>query len=270
MRGVPLLLALLLLWPLPAHGQRLTVRVVDEAARRPLAEVSVTLLAADSTALGVTATDPDGFFQLRLPGPGEYRLLLGRIGYAPVIQHVTAGSADLSLPAIRMQANTVLLDTLRAEGRRRRRDIDTGLGLRRFNTIAGARLAWLERVGASGQALVRELGAGLRVRPVGASDYCVESTRSIRSLGASRGCSWVAVIIDDVTVGHPEDCRSNKNCFVAHFFRTFRADEWESIQYVSPLHGGYRYGFAAGANGAILVYTRGFGPLKDPARNAYR
>lgn len=267
MRFVRTLFLLLLAAPAPADAQRIVARVVDSESRSPLTGVTVTLLRADSTAAATTATRDDGFFLMVAPAEGEYRLLLERIGYASRMQSVTVGAADVSLPAISMTLRAVPLEEVEASARRARPDTATGVGQRSSHLIAGERLARLALLGVSGQGLVRELGGGLRARNMG-QGYCVESTRRTMSLSPNRPrCEWVSVIIDGVLVGDPAECTRVPQCFLVHFFRNFRAHEWESIEYLPPLQAGQRYGMISSGAGAIAVWTRGLGPYRSAARD---
>jgi hypothetical protein len=87
--------------------------------------------------------------------------------------------------------------------------------------------------------------------------------------GPRNTCEWVAVIIDGSLAGDPAECAGARatTCVVAQFFRSLRADEWESIEYLPPLAAGQRYGMVASGAGAVAVWTRGLGPHRSIARD---
>jgi hypothetical protein len=132
--------------------------------------------------------------------------------------------------------------------------------------VAGERLAELEQVGASMDAAVRQLGAGLRVRHLLFRDMvrgktCVEMTRRLPSfrLEARRGgadqCDMVAIVLDGVTIPDPLE-----------FFQHQSLRDYESIEYVPGPEAGTLYGMEAGASGALVLWTRGRGPHRSPQR----
>jgi hypothetical protein len=49
--------------------------------------------------------------------------------------------------------------------------------------------------------------------------------------------------------------------------RTPGLADYESIEYLTPVEAGHRYGMQASAKGAIVIWTRGRGPNASVARN---
>jgi hypothetical protein len=255
-----------------AFAQQIRGRVVDEQSRSAIVEASVTLYAAADTApVGRAGTADDGFFSLKAPGPGEYRVVVERIGYAPAERQVTLDTRqELVVPAFVLQSRAVPLDPVDvvSEARAIPDSATYAVGFRRpSHLVAGERLAELEQVGASMDAAVRQLGAGLRVRHLLFRDMvrgktCVEITRRLPSfrLGARSGgadtCDMVAIVLDGVTIPDP-----------LAFFQHQSLRDYESIEYVPAPEAGTLFGMEASAKGALVLWTRGRGPHRSPQRS---
>jgi hypothetical protein len=252
-----------------AHAQQIRGRVIDEPSRSPIFEATVTLYAIADTALVDRAgTAADGFFTLRAPGPGEYRIVAERIGFAPLERMVRLGTQrELVVPAFVLQSQAIALDPVRADARGRADSASVAAGFRRAShLVTGERLAMLERLGTSIDAAVRELGAGLRVRDLLVPGMtravtCVEITRRLPSFrggggAGTDGCDMVAIVLDGATVPDP-----------LGFFQHLQLREFESIEYVPAPDAGPLYGMEASAYGALVLWTRGKGPHRSQRRN---
>jgi hypothetical protein len=68
-------------------------------------------------------------------------------------------------------------------------------------------------------------------------------------------CEGVAVAVDDRLVAGQ----------AGEFLRTFSLEQVESVFYLRPSEATTRFG-TAGANGVILIYTRGNGPTVHPTQ----
>ena len=124
----------------------------------------------------------------------------------------------------------------------------------RSQVLAGDRLLALESAAASTLSVVTSL-PGLRRR--GTSRIpCIESTRSIIDLDNSRSCRMVVVLLDEVPVGTDILLQP--------------LSSFESVEYLPPADAGVRFGLEASAKGAILLYTRGFGPRRTSARDTLK
>src|SRR5438034_6614100 len=77
------LVAVNLLLAGPVHAQIVRGQVVDSVTGVPVGGGSAILLAADTTEVTRTVTDPQGLFLLRAPAAGEYRLRVDAAGYRP-------------------------------------------------------------------------------------------------------------------------------------------------------------------------------------------
>jgi hypothetical protein len=248
-----------------AHAQQIRGRVVDEQSRSALVESTVTLYAgADSTRIDRAGTAADGFFVLTARGPGQYRIVVERIGYSPAERDITlADQRELLVPAFVLRGEAIALDTITARGQATRQSATIDVGFRRAShLIAGARLAMLERTGTTVDAAVRQLGAGLRVREYHTIDMirvltCVELTRRLPSFrgGSSSGCDMVALVLDGMTIPDPFNA-----------YQDLRLRDIESIEYVPAAEAGLLYGMEASARGALVVWTRGRGPHRSEDR----
>jgi Carboxypeptidase regulatory-like domain len=96
-----------------AQAQVLRVHLVDEETRQPLAGVLVSALDAGGAMGPSVLSSGDGIATVRASGTGPYRLLIRRIGFAPVItEPITvpseAGQAlDVAVPVHRITLGTV-------------------------------------------------------------------------------------------------------------------------------------------------------------------
>lgn len=241
------------------NAQVLRGRVVESEQRRPLADVTVRLLRGDS-AVAEAGTDRQGYFQFEV-APGQYRVQAQRLGYTAAEQAVTVreGLREVLVPAMLLSSQAVRIESIEATARpeQRRGALDIPVASP-ANRITGARLHKLEQMGATPYAAIRELAAGVRIRtyvpPAGPPQTCVESTRRI-SFSAGGPCQNVAVILDGVHIGD------------ASFLKGVSLVDYESIEFLSGLEAGVRYGMEASSRGALMLWTRGGGPHRSAARN---
>ncbi|HSJ08622.1 MAG TPA: carboxypeptidase-like regulatory domain-containing protein [Longimicrobiales bacterium] len=260
-----ILLLAVLAAPLPADAQTLRGRVIADDTRQALAETTVHLLRGDA-AIAETATDAQGFYTFALPDTGAFRVRITRAGYAEVIQTVRASrpGADVTVPAAVMKQEAIRMETLEVTGEQAELAMHAGFPVARpMNRLAGERLAKLEKMGISTQSALRELGAGLRVRtytPRGRPpETCVETTRRTMTFSGGTGtgaCENVALIMDGIYIGEASH----------NVTRSLRVSDFESIEFLSPLEAGQRWGFEASARGALVIWTRGNGPHRSEAR----
>lgn len=69
----------------------------------------------------------------------------------------------------------------------------------------------------------------------------------------------VAIVVDGVNTGLRDRA-------AMLYLRSLDLLQFESIQYLSPMEAGFRYGLDAGERGALVLWTRGFGPFASEAR----
>jgi hypothetical protein len=237
---------------LPDHlvSQVVRGRAVDSATRRGIAEVTITILDRDSRAFSELATDSSGFFTARLAELGEFRFIASRLGFAPDTQVVSLRSADtVGLPAFLLRSSAIPLESVTAEVRARD---EAAVGFARTgHVVAGGGLADLDRQGARLTAVARDI-PGLRV--VG---WCIQSTRRFLDMRGAGGC--VVLVIDGIVMAHGP--------ILVRQTLSEPLSNWESVQYLTPVEAGSRFGLDASARGALLLWSRGRGPHVSEDRN---
>ena len=263
MRRVLLILCVLAALPVAAHAQQVRARIIDTDRRTPLTDVRVSVRDSAGTDHASAQTDRNGFFTIDSIAPGAYTLLAELDGYRTARQpFVVSGSTPLVLPAILLQSEAVALDPVRAEASvERAAEIGERDAIRPEFVLAGSRMAELEKVNASPAAIYRELGVRVRevVTPAGVM-FCLQSRRgpnSMRGGGGGSSCEQVAVAVDGVLIRDP-----------AMVLRTLKLGAWESIEYLSAVEAGARFGLhGSSSGGAILLWSRGSGPHRNAARD---
>jgi hypothetical protein len=105
--------------PAAAAAQVISGVVIEDGTDAPIAGALVELLEQGSRAAQRSATTAaGGEFRLALPGAGEYRLRISRIGYLPVTTAMyTLAAGDSIHERLSMPRAPVALDTLRVERR---------------------------------------------------------------------------------------------------------------------------------------------------------
>ena len=95
------------------------------------------------------------------------------------------------------------------------------------------------------------------MRDVGRRYTCIESRRGG---GGGRSCNMVAIVIDGVSI-YMKDAQA-----VLIFVSSLNLHHFESMEYLSPVDAGTRYGLDASARGALVLWHRGMGPYRSEAR----
>lgn len=262
MRRVLLILCVFAALPVAAHAQQVRARIIDADRRTPLTDVRVSVRDSAGTDHVSTRTDRNGFFTIDGIAPGAYTLLAELDGYRAVRQpFVVGGSTPLVLPAILLQSEAVALDPVRAEASvERAAELGERDATRGEFVLAGTRMAELEKVNASPAAVYRELGVRVReVQTAAGVMFCLQSRRGPNSMlgGGGGSCEQIAVAVDGVLIRDP-----------AMVLRTLKPGAWESIEYLSAIEAGARFGLhGSSSGGAILLWSRGSGPHRNAARD---
>lgn len=260
-------------WSLGVHegsAQEVRARVVDEQTRNAVVGAEAILLGPDSTELARATTGPDGFFQLAAPAPGTYTLRVESMSYSAQTRSVMLEEGQSVIPAFVLQVTAITLDTLQVDAERSVIAPQGVVGFSRpSHLVAGERMAMLERTGISFSSAVRELGGSVRVRDVMVGERhlpCIESRARVpsfneRRYGAGRGadCLMVAIIIDGSDTGLDGEP-------ALRFVQGLRISDYESMEYLSTVDAGTRYGLHAADRGALVLWTRGRGPHASEAR----
>lgn len=253
------------LLPSSVEAQQIRGRVVDEQTRQAVPGAVVSILRADSTVVTRAEAGTDGFFTIHLADPGSYVIGVESVGYWPLRRAIEVGAEDMLVPALVLTSQAIQLDSVGVE-------VEGGVAIERgvvgfaraSHVVAGERLAMLERQGIRFPSAIRDLGAGLRVREwidrFGVPHLCVESNRRIMSMGGGGGsegnCDWVALVIDGIPIGNEELTA-----------RSLNLQDFESVEFFTPVEAGNRFGLRASSTGALVLWTRGRGPHVSEERN---
>ena len=242
-------------------AQEIRGRVVDDASRRGLANATVLLMRSDSTVALRVGTDANGFFRLKPGSAGQYTIVIELLGYAQERRDVSFEGSDATVPAFVLRVEAVPVKPVEATATAEAKT-DKPAGFSRSSmVIAGSKMATLEEAGTPFKSAVRETGS-VEVKeyqtPAGLV-MCIQATRRAATFSAPAGrCAWPAIVLDGVLLS-PSD--------VQNIVRGLQIAELESIEFLPPVEAGQRYGLAASANGALVMWSRGRGPYRDSARN---
>lgn len=151
--------------PLPA--QVISGRVVDSETGQPVGLTAVILLDADRTPLVMSAAELNGRYRIEAPGPGEYYLVVERLGYfeneTPLFAVESEGEYGIDLE---MRSEPIRLDPLQVTVRNEELEdfltLELGLGmhpasLRGYRSIQGIRLEEAKREAEDNTDLLRRL-----------------------------------------------------------------------------------------------------------------
>ncbi|MFI5246688.1 MAG: carboxypeptidase-like regulatory domain-containing protein, partial [Gemmatimonadales bacterium] len=134
-----------------ASAQALRVRLADEETRQPLVGVLVSAIGAEGAMGPAVLSSSDGVATVRVAGAGPHRLLIRRIGFAPVT------TDPLTMPAepgttmdVVVPAHRITLGTIHVIGNQSCTD-------RTESPSAGAEAAWTDvRTALEASALTRD------------------------------------------------------------------------------------------------------------------
>jgi len=91
------------------HFRQISGIVTDASDNVPIPNVSVFIA---GTSIGTT-TDDNGYYKLRIPGEGSYRLTLSHVGYQPVFTEIKSGNqsiiADVALNIMELEEVTTTM-----------------------------------------------------------------------------------------------------------------------------------------------------------------
>lgn len=103
-RAVSSVLALSAICASTLDAQTLRGRIVDETNGQPVPTAGVSVLDLDQRNLASALADSLGRYVLVVPGPGQYRLLVERLGYSdfltPVLEVGSAEEYEVDLPLV--------------------------------------------------------------------------------------------------------------------------------------------------------------------------
>jgi Carboxypeptidase regulatory-like domain/TonB-dependent Receptor Plug Domain len=185
--------ALVLLAAAPAAAQTVHGRVIERGSDQPITAATVELRVGDMVRAR-TETDPDGQFDIEIPGAGDYRLSAARVGYVPLLsEQLRVGSLDSLDVLFHMTSDAVMLQPVEVTAGKR----FTAPQIESFYERATARRQgrFMTREQISGMRAVRTSDvlrrvAGISVRP---------TRRGQTSLRGRGGCEPL-VFIDGMQV----------------------------------------------------------------------
>ena len=188
--------------------------------------------------------------------PGDISCTQSTRATAPKSREVTVlEHGVITLPAFVLQVNLIALPPVNV-----RASTGGAPGASSFgndkHVLDGGRMALLEAHGASIFSAIRELGGGVIVKSERQHSACIESDRRFLDFQQKPGCMMVIVVLNGVVIGDG-----------GSLVGSMRLEDLESVEYLSPLDAGQRYGLDAAARGAIVLWTRGNGPHRSASRN---
>src|SRR6266481_9618998 len=97
----------------PAEAQVLAGTVLDSVSGKPIVGARILLLDSAGTAMKSLVTGSDGQFTFSIPHLGDYRLLIGRIGYPiSISKPFVFSSAFTARVSLSLPSNPITLDTV--------------------------------------------------------------------------------------------------------------------------------------------------------------
>jgi hypothetical protein len=95
------------------RAQQLAGVLLDSTSQEPIVGARLVLQDSTGVALQVSVTGTDGRFTFKLPGVGQYRLLVSRIGYPPITtKRFVVDSAFTARVSLSLPSNPITLDTV--------------------------------------------------------------------------------------------------------------------------------------------------------------
>jgi len=226
----------------------------------PVGGATVTLGDADLEAV----TDSDGAFVFEKLRPGTYQLRVQheRYGTRSRFVDLTAGPiVDLRLEMPAEDVITLEGITVEATARSPEGEVVRQAGTRR-DILAGETLARAEERGARVIDVLR-MTPGIRVAEgteeggVPFGTVCVELRRALRGIITGGDCQFPLLIVDGTRFAGDA---------AGEFLYTLNVADYESIEVISPMMAGVRFGLD-GSAGAIVMHSRGRGPYQTQHRN---
>lgn len=230
---------------LPAAGQTLTGRVLDEGTERPVGGAIVSLVDREGETREETVSDGEGRFRLVPPEAGQYVLATSAYGYesarSPLFELGLDGTARIELM---VRAAPVGLEGLEVEVER-----EAELFLRNFG-VAPATLSnrWIGRDEIDDMetpGLVKDVIRWQNIGGVSIDEYDASQNAPlcVRFMRRTRQC---AITVVDGIVVPPESA-----------FGVVATDV-EAIAVLDPVEATTFYG-TAGGGGAVMIWTRAGG-----------
>ncbi len=188
----------------PLRAQELAGVVSDSISQKPIVGARLVLLDSSGTAQAVTVTNSDGQFAFKLPGMGEYRLLVSRIGYPPITtRRFIVDAAFTARVSLSLPSTTLTLDTLTviAKGIERRLQYLADAGFYRRREVGFGHYLTRADIDKRDALIMSDLlhdMPGVRVTCTGAR-HCDVTMRAANSM-FMRGKCQPSVVLDGVVL----------------------------------------------------------------------
>jgi len=99
------------------RAQQLAGVLLDSMSQKPIVGARLVLQDSTGVALQVSVTGTDGRFKFKLPGVGQYRLLVSRIGYPSITtKRFIVDSAFTARVSLTLSSTPITLDTVTVVG----------------------------------------------------------------------------------------------------------------------------------------------------------
>ena len=102
-----------------AAQRTISGRITDAETKEPIPGASVFI---NGTTVGIT-TDTEGYYKLKIPGPGSYKLAVSHAGYQTVYKDIEPGQSAITLN-IEMNYHELKETIVTAKVKYRKEDID--------------------------------------------------------------------------------------------------------------------------------------------------
>jgi hypothetical protein len=248
------------------HAATVEGRLLDGETETPIPGAEIRLTSEDRRAL----TDAAGRFRFTRVTPGQTQFAVRRLGYeweSGAVEVPESSSMVLELRAApqAIELDAVVVRASSAEAREAR------ALTQETRVVWGDRLRLAEERTAPVSEVIRQFPS-LRIREgqyetVDGVEYgiCVEATRAMPRFAPPAEqqtrypwCEGIAVVVDGMV--------ATRGLEMLHALPIW---EVESIEFLPPL-GAIQWGDRAALNGALVIWTRGRGPHRDPSRNPPR
>jgi len=242
----------------PARAQTLTGVVLDSVSHAPVVGARILLLDSAGTAIKALTTSSDGQFTFSIPHLGDYRLLIGRIGYPiSISKPFVFSSAFTARVSLSLPSNPITLDTVTVVARQIERRmpylVDAGFYKRRQEGF-GHFLTRADIDKRDPRVLTDLLQgiSGVRVSCQSGFLTCDADMRAARSM-FYRGKCRPTVVIDGVVV-RAGGVGSKGDLFLDQLINPFNVEVLEV--YPSPAGVPVQYSGYLSPCGAILIWSR--------------
>ncbi|MGD2121382.1 MAG: carboxypeptidase regulatory-like domain-containing protein [Gemmatimonadota bacterium] len=221
-------------------AQIISGTVRDRISRERVPEALVVLLTADSSYLTQTATELDGGFRLPVPEPGDYRVFVRTMGYAPSLtEPLTVADREEIEVTVFLRADPVALDSLEVVTEARTRQLEM-VGFYKRQKKGFGYFIEKEEINRSHASRITDLLYGLPgVRMVG--------NQATGELSVLLRGSQAKVVLDGMVLLDTQDINALVHPFNIEAIEIYPGIGGVPVQY-RTIYGG--------SGGAILIWTR--------------